>query len=253
MVRELRFGEPVWWVSVSPDSKLLAVQTEAAEQPDTRVELVQIATGKLLQSHIIRHGPAGVEFTHDGRELIAFGCCWTGSGSTLTAWDTRSGRRLFSHGDSFNAAAFDLAPDSGVLGVGSQDGKVLLLDPRSGREIAPPIPAAAGIISQLSFSPDGRRFVVSSSDHTVNVWDVRSRKRLGETFGPFRGTIPAVLFEPDGRLLINLLSDAIEWPVDVRTWERFACRVAGRELSRAEWRDLLPNRPYRSVCPAPAA
>ena len=37
--------------------------------------------------------------------------------------------------------------------------------------------------------------------------------------------------------------------MDVRTWERFACQVAGRNLTRAEWHDLLPNRPYETVCP----
>jgi len=40
----------------------------------------------------------------------------------------------------------------------------------------------------------------------------------------------------------------VQWPIDVRTWERFACRVAGRQLTRAEWADALPDRPYERVC-----
>jgi hypothetical protein len=36
---------------------------------------------------------------------------------------------------------------------------------------------------------------------------------------------------------------------DVRTWKRFACQVAGRDLTQAEWRDLLPQRSYQHVCP----
>jgi hypothetical protein len=58
-----------------------------------------------------------------------------------------------------------------------------------------------------------------------------------------------VRIEPNGRLLINLLSNAIEWPTDTNSWERFACRAAERELTRAEWHDLLPNRAYQPVCP----
>jgi hypothetical protein len=50
--------------------------------------------------------------------------------------------------------------------------------------------------------------------------------------------------------VINLLANAIEWPMDVHTWERFACGVAGRNLTRAEWHDLLPNRPDQAACPA---
>ena len=248
VTRTLRFAEPVWWTAPSPNGKLLAVQTAPADFADNHVDLVQIATGKMLRSHTVPHGPSGVEFSRDGRELVALGCCWTGSGSTLVAWDTRTGRQLLSLGASVDANAFDLSPDSHLLGVGTGGGKVLLLDARTGKNLAAPIQVAAGEIAQVSFSANGRSFAVSSADHTVSIWDVRARLRLGNGFGPYPGTVPAVLFESNGRVLINLASDAIEWPTDVNTWERFACRVAGRELTRDEWHDLLPGRGYQPVC-----
>ncbi len=248
VTRTLRFAEPVWWTAASPDGKLLAVQTSPADFSNNRVELVRISTGTVLQSHALPYGPSGVEFSRDGRELVALGCCWTGSGSTLVAWDARTGRQLLGPGDGVDATAFDIAPDSRLLGVGTESGQLLLFDPRSGRPTAPPIQVATGEISQVSFSPDGRRVVVASADHTASVWDLRLRARVGNTFGPYPGTVPAVLFEPNGRLLINLISDGIEWPMDVRSWEQFACGVAGRNLTRAEWRDVLPNRTYRPIC-----
>jgi hypothetical protein len=58
------------------------------------------------------------------------------------------------------------------------------------------------------------------------------------------------VFEPNGRLLLDYLADAAEWPIDVRAWERYACQVAGRNLTKAEWHAILPDRPYRYVCPA---
>jgi hypothetical protein len=60
--------------------------------------------------------------------------------------------------------------------------------------------------------------------------------------------LPAALFAPDGRLLNILPGNALQWPMDVGPWERFACRDAGRDLSRAEWHDILPNRACRSIC-----
>ena len=54
-----------------------------------------------------------------------------------------------------------------------------------------------------------------------------------------------------GDLLIDNLADAAQWPTGLRTWERFACQVAGRDLSPAEWRDLLPSRPYPPRLPTP--
>ena len=250
VTRTLRFAQPVWWTAASLDGRLLAVQTGPADGSDNHVEVVRTSTGAVLQSHALPYGPSGVEFTHDGRELVALGCCWTGSGSALMAWDVRTGRQMFNLGDSVNASAFDIAPGSQLLGVGTGDGQVLMLNPRTGNRTAPPIQVATGEIAQVSFSPDGHGFAVSSTDHTASAWDLPSRARLGDTFGPYPGTVPEVLFEHNGRLLIELLSSAIEWPMDANTWVQFACRVAGRNLTRPEWLNVLPNRAYRPTCPA---
>ncbi len=247
--RTLRFTDPVWWVAVSPDGKLLAVQTWANSSSVTHVVEVRLATGKVVQSHTVAHGPSGVEFSPAGRELFALGCCWTGSGSTLFAWDAHTGRQLFRLGDSVSAEAFDVAPDSRRLAVGTAGGALVVLDARSGRRIGPVMQAAGGVVAQVSFSPDDRSVAVSSADHTTSIWDLRTHSRVGNPFGPYRGTVPAAFFTPDGHLMIGLEGTAILWPMDAQTWERFACQVAGRDLTRAEWHDLLPDRPYEPVCP----
>jgi hypothetical protein len=82
------------------------------------------------------------------------------------------------------------------------------------------------------------------------LWDVRSRKRVGDAFPVGRGEVPYVAFNPRGRLVITESGRATTWPIERSTLQRFACRVAGRDLTRPEWRDLLPGRAYRSVCPA---
>ena len=38
-------------------------------------------------------------------------------------------------------------------------------------------------------------------------------------------------------------------PVTLGAWEAAACRVAGRNLTRTEWDEFLPGRPYRRFCP----
>ena len=247
--RTLRFTDPVWWLAVSPDGKLLAVQTWANSSPVTHVVEVQLATGKVVQSHTVAHGPSGVEFSPAGRELFALGCCWTGSGSTLLAWNADTGRQLFRLGDSVGAEAFDVAPDSRRLAVGTAGGALIVLDARSGRRIGPVMQAAGGVVAQVSFSPDDHSVAVASADHTTSIWDLRTHSRVGNPFGPYRGIVPAALFAPDGHLMIGLEGSAILWPMDAQTWEHFACRVAGRDLARAEWHDLLPNRRYEQVCP----
>ena len=104
-------------------------------------------------------------------------------------------------------------------------------------------------IDPISFSPDGRLLAASSFDQTASLWDLRSRKRLGNSFPTEPSWVPVARFAPNGDLVIDRTADMADWPTDVRTWERFACQVAGRDLTPAEWHDILPDRPYRHVCP----
>jgi WD40 repeat protein/class 3 adenylate cyclase len=250
VTRTLRFAAPVWWVAVSPDSTLLGVQTAPSDEASNRILVVRIATGQVLQSHHVANGPDGVEFSPDGRELVALGCCWTGSGSSLFAWDAGTDRQLFHLGDNAGIQAFGFAPDSRRLAVGTAGGALTVLNAHTGKRLGPSVQASGGEISEVSFSPDGRSVAVASNDHTASVWDLRTRSRVGGAFGPYRGTVPETFFTPDGHLLLGLESTAIEWPMDTRTWERFACHAAGRDLTHAEWHALLPDHPYEPVCPA---
>jgi WD40 repeat protein len=125
----------------------------------------------------------------------------------------------------------------------------VLWDVRDRTRLGSSIQVAAAAIQLISFSPEGRLFVASSGDGTATLWDLGSRKRLGNAFPIEQGSIPVARFAPSGDLVIDNLSDTALWPMNLRTWERFACQVAGRDLMRAEWSDLLPGRPYRRVCP----
>jgi hypothetical protein len=60
----------------------------------------------------------------------------------------------------------------------------------------------------------------------------------------------APVFSPDGAYLfaITAAGRAFRWDVRPASWERHACTVAGRTLTRAEWNDALPGRPYAPAC-----
>jgi hypothetical protein len=57
------------------------------------------------------------------------------------------------------------------------------------------------------------------------------------------------LFTPKGDLLILGNGVAADWPTDLGSWERYACQVAGRDMTPTEWTNVLPHRPYQRVCP----
>jgi WD40 repeat protein/class 3 adenylate cyclase/tRNA A-37 threonylcarbamoyl transferase component Bud32 len=247
-VRRLRFSpRQVSAVAVSPEGRLLAVQ-QAGTPGDSRVDLLDLRSGRLVRSHRLQFGVGlgtvgDLAFTAGGRVLLSTGCCRRPS---VVGWDTRSGEQLFTA----PARTFAVSPGSRTIAAGSDDGNVTFLDPRSGKQLGPALTVAKAQIAQLAVSPDGRQLAASAWDGAATVWDVGSRTRLGGAFpvGEGQPLVPAVLFEPSGRLLITELGRAVEWPLDPPTLRRFACQIAGRDLTRYEWTDILPNQPYRRVC-----
>jgi WD40 repeat protein len=242
--RTLRFADTVEQVTVSHDGKLLAVDIQGAHSTGSRVEVVQIATGRVLQTHSVPGSNVGLEFSRDGRDLVALSCCQPGS--PVVVWDVRTGRGLWSR-EGVNASAMDIAPDSRLLGLGTQDGKVVFLDLRTGQQAEPSLQTSDGGLAFVLFSPDGHTLVVTDGE-IVKLWDLPSRKPVGDAFGPPGAYTPQLVLEPNGRLLIVLGGNAEQWPTDVATWERFACGIVGRSLTPAEWANVLPDRAYRKVC-----
>jgi WD40 repeat protein len=248
--RTLRFSDPVWWVAVSPDGELMAVQTQAQNSQHSTVEVRKVDSGEVAFSKRVPYGKGMVFFSPDGRRLAALGCGGAAceGDSTIEVWDARSGADLFSpHVDGLTSS-IAFSPDGRLLGAGTGDGKVVLFTARNGEPVGSPIQVAEGAIL-ISFSPDGRLFVASSSDQTATLWDVESRKRIGNTFPVEPAVIPAAYFSSKGDVIIDYLAKATVWPTALRSWIGFACQVANRDLTRAEWHDVLGERPYHHVCP----
>ena len=246
-VRTIEVGAPVYWGAVSPNGRLVAVQTQTEQSPTARVQVRPVDGGKPLWTHELQDGNAGVDFSPDGREVAALGCCT--SRSTVATWDARTGRELFeTRSLTSHATAIAYLPDSRLLAVGTEDGQVLFWDARRGVAETPALQVSTGNIAQISFSPGGTMMVVSSKDGSTTLWDLRSRTQIGGSFPERPSIITEPVFEPNGKLLIQYNSDAAEWPMDVGSWERFACQVAGRDLTPAEWHAILPARPYMHVC-----
>lgn len=247
VLRTIKVGQPVWWVAASPSGRLAAVQSQGQGSSASKVQVRPVTGGPPLWTHDLPHGTGGLYFSPNGRIVAALGCC--ALGSTVAAWNARTGAQVFQRNLADHATAIAFSPDSRTLGLGTESGQLLFWDARDGHPRGAALQAANGNIDSVSFSPDGSLIAAGAYDRTSTVWDVRTHRQVGDTFPERVGAAPAVLFEPNGRLLIDYEADAAEWPMDVGTWERFACQVAGRNLTRVEWRDILPTRPYMRVCP----
>ncbi len=243
IVRRLRFPAPVSAVAISPDGRLLAVQHKLGKAAESQVEVIGLRSNTRVFTSTIAGGDGELAFTPNGRVLVASACC-----AAVVAWNSRSGEQLLRVPESEQANTFALSPDSQVVAAGSANGRIRLWDLRTGKSRGASTKVAGANIGQLAISPDGRLLAATALDSTAAVWDLRTRTRLGESFPVVRGLVPQVAFKPDGRLIVGEFVSAIEWPLDRPTLQRFACQVAGRNISREEWEDVLPNQAYRRVC-----
>ena len=245
-VRTLTLPGRVWRAAASPDGRLLGLQSQSPGRSSSRVDVREVASGRLLYRRNVPNGNGGLEFSPDGRKLAALGCCERGS--TIEVWSVRSGKELFSPRVAGHATSIAFSPDGRLLAAGTEDGKVVLWDSTSGSPVGAPVEVATGAVEAISFSPGGRLFVASSADGKATLWDPRTHKRLADAFPEEEGSVPAAQFTARGDVVIENVRNTSRWPMDPRAWARFACRVAGRDLTRDEWTDLLPGRPYRGVC-----
>jgi WD40 repeat protein len=248
-LRRLRFGGQVLGGAVSPDGRLVAVQWQAPGSTGSTVEVRDLASDRTRYTRAMSAGAGMVAFAAGGGEIVATGCCL--GGSTIAAWDARSGAPVFRRTPRAPVISLSAWPDARRFLVGTQDGRVLALDARTGRQIGPATTVSASPVTQVAASHDGRLFASAARNGTLTLWDLRTRRRIGDQFPVGPSTIPGVVFEPGGRLVVNdQISRSAEWPLDLATLRRAACSIAGRDITREEWRNLVPDRPYERVCPA---
>lgn len=111
----------------------------------------------------------------------------------------------------------------------------------------------AGAVDALAFTSDSR-FLVSVGAGTSSICEVEQGESGGATIDvdTLRSGAPVSVATRDGgdRIVTATAETGVRlWSVAPQTLLEQACRVAGRDLSPAEWEQVLPDRPYERTCP----
>jgi WD40 repeat protein len=241
-----RFGPDTW---VSPNGQLAATMRD-----DTGPYVVDLAAHRIL-----RHLPAppgegatwtAVQgWTADGSALLVTRDLGD-AGSELLTMDATTGdvdlRVPLGTGSAMEAAA---DPRGKFLAVAMADSTVHILDPNNGRAIVPPLKAIEGQAVNLSISPDGRWMSVSGWPPQLTVWDTTTFHQVGIPLPLDDLELEArARFAPNGDLIATTGHTLRDFQVDPDLWRQQACQEAGRTLTQEEYRDILPNHPYRPAC-----
>ena len=112
-------------------------------------------------------------------------------------WDHTFERTLYAN-DTLRAVAF--SPDGTQLATGGLDGKLILWDPATGRQLRT-INSGGGWVSSVAFSPDGKT-VAAGSDMKVLIFDSQTGVLLATLLG-HTDAVYSVAFSPDGKQLAS--------------------------------------------------
>jgi DNA-binding SARP family transcriptional activator/WD40 repeat protein len=194
------------------------------------------------------YGSDAVAFSHDGRLLAA-----TLLSGGIRVFDASTGRalRTFAEpGDDTISVAFS---PTGTLASGTLGGNVDTWNPVTGRRLPQTLLAdAAAPVTAVAFDPTGQWLATAGyHDGSIKVWSTASFQQEGPRLVSDPGATSAVVFQPAGGDLFAFddRGGVFTWPISIGIWEKRACSLAGPNLTRARWAQLVGGHAYATVCP----
>ncbi len=199
---------------------------------------------------------AGVAAGPDNRTAIVLTGSLDASGyfiPSTTGWslvDLVAGTVLDEGALGIDGKGVDYSPDGRRAAVGGTAGEVLVLDLGAGVPLGPPAVIANEVVDSVTYSPDGGRILAAGGSASVALLDGETGLLLARVLTPQHDTAAAFLADPDSVLIATQGDGPVfVWDTDVERAADYACRVAGRDFTKAEWSAQFGLRPYRETCP----
>ncbi len=264
LVPHLRQPEAIQALAFSPSGAVLAATDKglpprlghlsAPPFATATMAMWQVATGRRLGPPVDLgaadnlDGSDAVAFSHDGRLLAA-----TLLAGGVRIFDPSTGRAVRTVADPGDDAISVTFSPSGMLASGTLGGTVDIWNPVTGKNVAPPLLAdPTAPITAVAFDPTGRWFATAGyQDGSIKVWSATSFQQEGPRLVSDPGATSAVTFDPAGQSLLAFddRGGVFTWPISLGAWEERACSLAGPNLTRARWAQLVGGPGYATVCP----
>lgn len=194
---EMAFGNAL---AITSDGKTLATGGES------QILLWDVKTGRVTgKLNGARSNPETLSFSHDGKRLTA---SYMNSVDNAVCWDVPTHKLLWTTpirvpDGSFDATSSAIAPDGSKVVVGTQNGRIALLDGTTGKLLhmgTMPIDITRGsypadAARSVAFSPDSKT-IVSGAWSGAALWNASD----ASVRSVIKGSGP-VVFSPDGSLL----------------------------------------------------
>jgi serine/threonine protein kinase/WD40 repeat protein len=132
-----------------------------------------------------------------------------------TMWSVASGKERWRYkGDPIKIRAVAVSPDGDRALVGASDGKVAILNAKTGGELTTMTHEAP--VNGVAFSADGAKVLSGSDDKTAVLWEAATGRKL-RTFRGHTQSVTSVAFGPKGATALTGSADgsAILWDANV--------------------------------------
>lgn len=190
-------GSTFAFVTLSPDDEAKQLAVVWAVGAGRRK--LEVPVEGMAQGH--------VALAPNGKVLAVFRYPFGGAvaapDSAIQFWDATNGKKLGAlELQKTFVYALAFAPDGKTVALVDAAGRVVLVDPQTGREVRK-LKARAEIGGRVTFSPNGKALAFAWGNGTVWVWDIETDKALSETKCPaaVAGNGARVRFTSDARLV----------------------------------------------------
>jgi WD40 repeat protein len=260
LLRSLHGMSRYTWATFSPDGRIVAATGAPRGNPtdlvngargDGLVAEWNASTGRLLAAPtLLKGGGEGADVAFAARgtmEVVAQ------LGNRVAVVDPSRGKLLARWKGSPSAELMlgaALAPDGKRVATADLEGYLRVWDALSGKSVLPAVRASESYVDSVVWSSDGSRIVTAANDGTVRIYDASSGQQVGTSLAVASAGFPYATLSQDGRTIAATDTSGRGWlyPATAAGWETSACRLANRELTRAEWSKFLPGRPYQRTC-----
>jgi hypothetical protein len=113
-------------------------------------------------------------------------------------------------------------------------------------------PAADGPVTSVAFTPDGQYVISGSTDGKAVLWNLDTAPSGAAVMDLARaaGNDIAVAARDDNTFItVDKLGQVLLWDIEATSLIAHACAIVGRNLTPAEWKEVLPDRRFQETCP----
>jgi WD40 repeat protein len=178
-----------------------------------------------------------------------------GENATFDDWavvDLVSGKQLTAgHLPEVTAQAADFSPDGTHVALGFGSGRMELLDTATGVfETAGAPSFHAGGQGWVTYTPDGTEVLTSDGGANIGIWDASTGRLESSVRIDGAPLASAQLRAGTSEVwILGLGGSGVAWDPRLNRAIAYACVMAGRDMTAAEWATYVGDADQQQVCP----